>query len=257
MPLKDHAKFHPVDQWSSFHSTWAIEMMARLNTAVLPERYKARPNLHLGKRAEVDVGTLERLEVGTLFAGEDGPDTNGGVATAAPAYAPPTAALSVGVAFGDAEAFEVQVLGDRDGWRLVAAVELVSESNKDRDESRAVFAAKCANYLASGVAVVVVDIVTERLVNLHLELCDLLDLPQSVRWKSPTGLSAICYRTVQGTLKTGLPVGNGQVRLDVWPHALSVGAELPTVPLWLAADLAVPLELDLTYAAACKSLRLA
>jgi hypothetical protein len=57
-------------------------------------------------------------------------------------------------------------------------------------------------------------------------------------------------------LKKGLAVGNGQVRLDVWPVPLAVGAELPTVPLRLAADLAVPLELELTYAAACRSLRI-
>jgi hypothetical protein len=45
-------------------------------------------------------------------------------------------------------------------------------------------------------------------------------------------------------------------RLDVWPHSVAVGQPLPTVPLWLAADLAVPLELELTYENACKSLKI-
>jgi hypothetical protein len=60
-------------------------------------------------------------------------------------------------------------------------------------------------------------------------------------------LYAVAYRVV----RRGEPI-----HLDVWPFSLVVGSDLPTVPLWLAADLAVPLELELTYVAACKSLRL-
>jgi hypothetical protein len=234
-------------------------MIRQLNTAVLGDRYKARPNLHLGVGAEVAIGALRRVEVGALFEAANGSGGDGGgaaVATAAPAYAPPRAALSSDVTFTEPDLFEVQVFRGPSGWELVAAIELVSERNKDRDDARRSFAIKCSSYLQTGVSVVVVDIVTERLADLHLDLCELLDLPESFRWKSPTGLSAVCYRTVQGALKKGSAVGNGQVRLDVWPVPLAVGAELPTVPLRLAADLAVPLELELTYAAACRSLRI-
>ena len=255
MPLKDHARLHPTDQWSGFHSTWAIEMMGRLNRDVLTARYKARPNLYLGNRAEADVATLEQVEVGSLFEGSGG-EGGAAVATATLAYAPPRATLSGPVTFGDTDVFEVQVLGDRDGWRLVAAIELVSPSNKDREESRRALAIKCASYLGAGVSVVVVDVVTERRADLHLDLCEILALPDDFRWQSPTGLAAMCYRVAQGTKKPGLAIGDGRVRLDVWPFPLAVGGELPTVPLWLAADLAVPLELELTYAAACQSLRL-
>jgi len=106
------------------------------------------------------------------------------------------------------------------------------------------------------VSVVVVDIVPDRPADLHGDLCDLLGLPDGFRWASPTGLSAVCYRAVQGAARPGVAVGDGRVRLDVWPHPLSVGAALPTVPLWLSAGLAVPLELEPTYAAACRSLRI-
>lgn len=258
MPLFDHAGFDSTDQWSGFHTTWAVEIMRRLNEVILSDRYKARPNLHLGTKAEVDIGTLERVEVGSLFEPVNGHGGGGGTAVAAPAtaYAPPKATLSADVTFSEPAAFEVQVFRGPTGWELVAAIELVSERNKDRRTAREALAIKCASYLQTGVSVVVVDIVTDRLADLHLDLCELLDLPKSLRWKSPTGLAAVCYRTVQGTLKPGLAFGNGQVRLDVWPFPLAVGAELPTVPLWLAADLAVPLELELTYAAACRSLRL-
>jgi hypothetical protein len=254
MPLKDHAKLKDQVLWGEFHPNWAVKIVDRLNEAILSDRYNSKSNSHLGARAEVDIGTWGRDDSDTSFESPNG-HRPGGVAVEAAAYAPPAPPLSSGVSFADADYTEVLV--SRGRWELVAAIELVSESNKDRSDHRATFAAKCAGYLAAGVSVVVVDVVTQRVADLHQDLCSLLDLPAALQWESPTGLSTICYRTVQGTQKPGLAIGNGQVRLDIWPHALAVGAELPTVPLWLAADLAVPLELDLTYAAACKSLRLA
>jgi hypothetical protein len=221
MPLMNHASLGDDSEWSPFHSNWAVKIVDRLNDAVLSERYKSKSNSHLGKRAEVDIGTLEKVEVGSLFSGHNG-QQNGGVAVAAPVYAPPAPPLSGAVSIAGGDLFEVQV--HRGNWDLVAAIELVSESNKDRDDARRSFAVKCGSYLDAGVSVVVVDVVTERLANLHLDLCELLDLPASFHWTSPTGLSAVCYRVVQGALKKGSTVGNGQVRLDVWPYALSVGA---------------------------------
>jgi len=38
---------------------------------------------------------------------------------------------------------------------------------------------------------------------------------------------------------------------------LAVGRPLPTLPLWLAADLAVPLGLEPTYEETCRVLRIA
>lgn len=254
MPLKDLSNSPMFLGWTTCHSTWAIEIMRRLNDAILSPDYLAGPTVRLGAQAEVDVGTFESSKPRSLFDSVNGHGDGTAVATA-PAYAPPVPGLSEVVSLAAEDVFEVKVHKGKGGWNLVAAIELVSEANKDRDESRKDFAIKCASYLQLGVSVVVVDVIAERLANLHHELCVLLELPLSLRWKSPTGLSAVCYRTTQGRAKGG--GGNGQVRLDVWPFALAVGEELPTVPLWLAADLAVPLELELTYAAACKSLRLA
>jgi hypothetical protein len=132
-------------------------------------------------------------------------------------------------------------------WTLVVAIELVSEATKDRVEHRQTFAVKCASYLQKGVSVVVVDTVTNHSAELHNDLCELLGLSAEMRWVSATGLHAAAYRVV----------GSGeQIHLDVWPFALAVGEALPTLPLWLAADLAVPLELELTYADACESLNI-
>ena len=93
--------------------------------------------------------------------------------------------------------------------------------------------------------------VTSRLANLHDELIELLHLPDSFDWQSSTGLSSIAYRAVRENEDE-----KDRERLDVWPHQLTLGEPLPTVPLWLSSGFAVPLELELTYTNACQSLRI-
>ena len=39
--------------------------------------------------------------------------------------------------------------------------------------------------------------------------------------------------------------------LETWAQTLELGRPLPTLPLWLADDLAVPLELDESYEQSC------
>jgi hypothetical protein len=247
MPLRDH--FHkPVADdtpWSVFHSNWATKMVDRLNGERLSERFKAQAGRHFGAQVEADVAALERAERGSLFAGLNG---DGGVATATGVYSPPAAELSTTVGFEHPDLFEVKVYRGSGGWELVAAVELVSEANKDREEHRRAFAVKCGSYLQKGVSVVVVDTVTTYSADLHGELCDLIDAADPLRWPSPTGLSVVVYRATR-------LADDGGTKLDVWPYPLALRSPLPTVPLWLTYDLAVPLELESTYEAACRSLR--
>jgi hypothetical protein len=245
MPLRDffHRPLADECDWSTLHGTWVHTILQRLNRVVLTKPYAARSFVHLGTQVEVDVSALRREGTPSLFNG------NGGVATAAPpqVYTPPAPPLTEEVAFPEPDLFEVKVYRGAGMWKLVAAIELVSEANKDRAEHRRTFAVKCASYLQKGVSVVVVDSVTNRTAELHNDLCELLGLSPEMRWSSPTGLHAAAYRVV----------GTGEhIRLDAWPFALTLGELLPTVPLWLAADLAVPLELELTYADACTSLNI-
>src|SRR5262249_16932588 len=44
--------------------------------------------------------------------------------------------------------------------------------------------------------------------------------------------------------------------VDIWAHGLAVGQPLPTLPLWLADNFAVPLGLEASYEEACRGLRL-
>ena len=45
-------------------------------------------------------------------------------------------------------------------------------------------------------------------------------------------------------------------QLLLWPEPLALGEALPTVPLWLAADFSVPLDLEASYHATCADLRI-
>ena len=124
-------------------------------------------------------------------------------------------------------------------------------SKSSYDENRRAFVVKCGSYLQKGISVVVVDTVTTYSADLHDELCDLIDGGDTLRWSSPTGLSVVVYRAIRVTGGAAKALA-----LNVSAYQLGVGFELPTVPLWLGRDLCVPLELELTYAQACKSLRI-
>src|SRR5262249_32849270 len=45
-------------------------------------------------------------------------------------------------------------------------------------------------------------------------------------------------------------------QLQLWPASLALGQPLPTLPLWIAADFSVPLDLGASYEAACTDLRI-
>jgi hypothetical protein len=149
--------------------------------------------------------------------------------------------------FTGLDLFEVQVFNDEEGPKLVSAIELVSPANKDRRAHRHAFAIKCASYLQDGVNVMIVDVVTERHANLHAELLNLLSLNISTPALGKQELYAATYRPI-------LTVE--QDRLELWIEPLAIGATLPTQPLWLSQELALPLNLEQTYEAACVARRI-
>lgn len=241
MPLRDH--FHAPDNfdipWRSLHLVWPSWIMHRLNE-VLPKGYRALPGVSLGTQAQVDVAALEEEQEAPAENGGNG----AGVATAV--WAPPRPPLVVAAQFAGFDRIEVQVFADEESLRLVGAVELVSPGNKDRPDARRVFAAKVASYLQERIGVVVIDVVTERQHNLHAELVDLLGLGERAAAVATADLYGVAYH-VRGEGK--------KTRLEVWPAELAVGSPLPTLPLWIGDDLAVPLDLEGSYMAACQWFR--
>lgn len=250
MPLLDH--FHPPvssrKAWEGFHQSWATLIAHHLNGRVLTPPFESEPGVHIGPTVEVDVATFEQEEGPSLLGRNPDDGNGGGVATLPQVFAPPAPPITGVVEFADPDSFEVLVYRDADRWKLAAAIELVSPANKGREAHRRTFSQKCLGYLAKGVSVVVVDMVTNRSANMHAELVRHGGLADSFAWESASGLSVVCYRTRRN---------KADVRLDVWPHQLHLGQPLPTVPLWLTADLCVPLELEPPYHASCVGLRLA
>jgi hypothetical protein len=239
MPLLDHFR-PPLSQqrhWDSFHGAWAEAMAINLNQSLLPEQFVAEARVQLGGQVEIDVATFAQ-------SGMAPGSGSGGVAL----WSPPQPIATALLDFQDPEVFEVQVLSEQGGPRLVAAIELVSPANKDRPANRRMFAIKCASYLHSGVSVIIVDVVTERAGNLHAELLELLRVQRSTPGQGAHDLYAAAHRTV--------PAAPG-LRLETWAEPLTLGGPLPTMPLWLQADLCLPLDLEATYHAACVARRIA
>jgi hypothetical protein len=237
MPLRDH--FHrPLSlrrHWDSFHGAWAEAIASTLNQGQLPANYVAEARIKLGRSVGIDVGPLHED-----LAGDPGKSGNG-VAV----WAPPRPALRTALPTAPPDIFEIQILEDSKGPRLVAAIELVSPVNKDRPAHRSAFAVKCASYLHSNVGVVVVDIVTERKGNMHGDLLDLLGL--SAQGPEMPDLFAASYRTV--------PTKEALV-LETWPYPLQLGKPLPTVPLWIGPACCLPVDLEATYELACTARRI-
>lgn len=241
MPLLDHFRppLHGPRRWEGFHHAWATFMAQQLNQERLPEGYFAESEISLGPSLEIEVAAME-LERPRSDA--RAPRSKTAV------WAPPRPRFTARVDFARLDSYEVRVSEDLGGAELRAAIELISPANKDRDGSQRTFAARCAGYLQHGIHVLIVDVVTTRSANLHREIAEALEIKgRAASWLSRTGLYAVTYRAV---------AVQGRPRVEIWPEALGLGPDLPTMPLWLALDLAVPLDLEACYRAACRSLRI-
>jgi hypothetical protein len=167
------------------------------------------------------------------------------VATAV--WAPPQPTLAVATDLPDQDEYEVRVYDTKRQRWLVAAVEIVSPANKDRPEHRRVFVAKCAARLRQHICVAIVDVVTARQFNLYTDLLELIgQTDRSVPPGPPPLYAAACRWRRDGET----------ARLEAWANAFTVGQPLPTLPLWLADNLAVPLELEASYEETCRILRI-
>ncbi len=235
MPLLDHfrpplSRTHP---WRGFHGAWAAAIARLLNAGVLPSGYYAVPFLDRDGPIEIDVAALRETV---------GPSLDG----AAPQpWNPPEPGLALAVEWPKVDEVRVEVLTDDGDPRLAAAIELVSPRNKDRISAREAFAAKCADYLRRGCGMVVIDVVTTRRADLRGDLWEALGVESEPA--GPGTLSVVSYRSVDR---------DGEGQLLAWPVSLEIGHSLPTVPLWLGGEDAVPLDLEMSHRAACEDLRI-
>jgi len=240
MPLRDHFR-PPVSKqcsWEGFHGFWPAAMVQNLADK-LPKGYVAEPRVHLGSFYEIDVNTFEHT---TPPAATLPPASNGGVAVAP--CPPPSFVVDAEIP----EQYEYEVLiydVERDRT-LVAAVEIVSPTNKDRPESRQIFVAKCANLLRKGVCVSIVDLITIRHANLYVELLSLIGCadPEFASGAPPI-YAVTCRRRLV----------NRKSRVETWSHRLAVDEPLPSLPIWLNEESMVTLDLEASYEQTCRTLR--
>ncbi len=243
MPLLDHfhsplSRTHP---WRGFHGAWAAAIARLLNAGILPGGYYAVPFLDRDGPMEIDVAALHGI-AGTQGGGVT---QNGGETPVPATWTPTPPALSIAVDWPSLDDVQVEVFQDDGDPRLAAAIELVSPRNKDRPTAREAFSGKCADHLRHGRGLVVIDVVTTRRANLHNDL--LAALGATASDTEPGSLVAIAYQPVAPVVTQG--------QLRAWPSKLEIGRPLPTVPLWLASELSVPLDLEASHTAACIDLR--
>jgi hypothetical protein len=241
MPLRDH--FHPPlsrkRSWEVLHGQWPAVIVQILN-AQLPSGYVAGPRVHLGTQAEIDIAAYDERGADAR-TNEDA----GGLAVASWLTRP---ALRVETEAPDYDEYEVRVYDAQRDQVLVAAIEIVSPANKDRPDTRNAFINKCAALVRSGVAVSIVDVVTERHFNLYTELMQLLGHPDPTMSAAPPDIYAASCRWLRRDPKA---------LLESWSHTLRIGESLPQkLPLWLNEALAIPLDLERSYEQACRDLRI-
>jgi hypothetical protein len=240
MPLRDH--FHPpvsnLRHWSEIHGQWPAEIVRTLFD-ILPQSFQAGSRVYLGSSFEVDVSVAEDDHPAIS------PEAGTGDIAAVASVEPPVTVVADKLTFDD---YEVRVYDSERRRTLVAAIEIVSPSNKDRPETRAQFVGKCAALLREGVCVSVVDVVSDRLANLYAELLARVGEPDPRVGVDPSPLYAATVRARKS--------GKNPPVLDLWYYPLSVGQPLPTIPLWLAPTLSISLPLEPSYQEVCRLLRI-
>jgi Protein of unknown function (DUF4058) len=243
VPLRDHFR-SPVNDthsWDEIHGQWPGEIVRHLTT-ILPAGFRAAPRVHLGSPFEVDVSTYD-LDSRDSETNSDSPDSGTGTVTALS----PT--LTVEADLSEQDEYEVRIYDAGIGRQLVAAIEIVSPSNKDRADTRELFVGKVASLLQQGVCVSLVDLVSIRQANLYADLLELLG-------RADPALSTTTPYLYAVTLRSRKPPKRRQL-LDAWFYPMIVGQSLPTLPIWLTPDLRVMLPLETSYQETCRILGIA
>jgi hypothetical protein len=213
--------------------------MARLlNQSVLPSGYYAVPLIDRDGPIEIDVAALSEPGASLPASGTAWSQT----------WVAPAPALAVAVDLPAVDGVEVQVFVDDGDPRLAAAIELLSPRNTDRPAARQAFAVKCVGYLQQGSSVVVVDTVTTRRADLNRTILSLLGVDVSAAALMVSSLSAVSYRAVGREEEPQ--------ELLLWPEPLALAQPLPTLPLWIAPEFSVPLDLEASYQMTCADLRI-
>ncbi|MBI4615835.1 MAG: DUF4058 family protein [Planctomycetes bacterium] len=208
----------------AFHVHWISELAAALNDGLLPEGYFARP--------EESVGTFE-TDVLTVETG------GGGESAGSSAVIRPTAIISP-PRLSPRKDRRISVFSAGDE-RRVSVVEIVSPGNKDSDRRARNFEEKILVCLASGLHVLVVDV-----------------LPPT---GPAPGFAAAVARELgsaslpeEGRAATSFECQPSPATVRIYHRSMRVGDPLPEVPLFLEPGRHIEIPLETTYSSALRRL---
>lgn len=229
MPLHD---WSALSGWDGVHQVWIVEML-----------YWIQPRLPAGYRAYI--GTTPAFAIGA--PNKERPDV--GVRNWLTDEPPPPVELPAASADSGEEPDQEIALATLEGQtalfvarddRLIAAVELVSPRNKDRQSAFATYTSVYFGYLLKGVHLLLVDVHRRPLQFSFAErIAEELKMAQ-----------APCPAPFAVSYRVGEEAPSGGRYLAVWRRPLTVGAQLPSLKLALSVHESVLVDLDATYARA-------
>ena len=228
MPLHDWHACNDGD-FHSFHSAWITTLTARLNNGILPDGVYAQAEQSIGLTGDNHrrVPDLQVEDDGSAFAWQSE------VMNA-------TIVAPVADVVADADPFsrrQKSVWIRRDGGDLIAAIEVVSASNRSHQGAAEAFAAKMLELCERGVHVLILDVLPSRSADLFKEVLAAIG-------SDADPLGSPC------TLSIEVPNDPEDRRARVYASRLRVGEALPESPLFLAPRRYVSMPLEETYAEA-------
>jgi hypothetical protein len=233
----------PVHDWTrveagifhDFHNAWLTEIRNVLNEGVLPQGYYALTEQHVG-RFIADVLTLHAPPPAE---GAPAPPSRGGLALA---DAPPRVRRKLTIPSAARARRRTLAIRHVSGHRLIALIEVVSPSNKDRRGHVEEFTAKVASALGLGIHVLLIDLFSPGPHDPHgmhgavQELLGDEDDADPDDWPNDEPLTLVSY--LAGS------------EVEAYFEPLAVGQALAEMPLFLQADRYINVPLELAYQAA-------
>lgn len=210
--------------WEGVHHSWLTELLRWIKSR-LPAGYRA----YIGSVPTIAVGgPTEKPDVSVRqWPRELAPPADG----AADSASEPDEEIAVATIDPSAAVYV-----EREG-RLTAALELISPRNKDRPASRATYVARYVGYLLEGVNLLLVDVHRRPLA---FSFADEIARELQITQPPLPAPFAAGYRV-------GEPAATGGRLLAVWRRPLTAGDSLPTLPLPITVETAVPVDLEQTY----------
>lgn len=226
MPLHDWAE---LKGWDGFHHLWMGDIYRDLK-GNLPPGYRAV----IGSNPLVTAPALSgKPDVLVAAAPPRRPGPAG------PSRAVPEPDYEVEVMFTPNEDEEVTLTVTYEAV-VVAVIELISPRNKDRPSSRRHYGRRYADYLYSGINLLLVDV--------HRRPAT-FSFPHYIA--AARGISAPPL-SAPSAVSYGLsfPAASGGRMVDIWQRPLAAGQPLPAIPLALLGDDRVSVDLNGTYSRA-------